>query len=145
MEQLQRSLDINMELLLDTNTLLWTLFGDKRLSKQTQSLIGNESNTIFVSTASLWEIEIKHNKNPNLMPYSSKELFNVITGETDFIILDIRPEYILSLKEIFEQKIHNDPFDHIILATAKNEQLKLLSSDKILQQYSSLNIDIKII
>lgn len=44
--------------LLDTHTLIWTLFGDHKLSKvATDTILGND--IIFVSVASLWEIAIK--------------------------------------------------------------------------------------
>lgn len=133
-----------MELLLDTNVLLWTLFDDEHLSKEHKSLIMDESNDVFVSIASLWEIEIKHCKNPSLMPYSMKEVFNVITGGTDFGLLGLTPKYLLSLHEIIEKEIHNDPFDHIILSTAKCEKMKLLTTDQTFEKYKDLGISMKV-
>ena len=133
-----------MELLLDTNILLWALFDDDHLSKEFKNLISDEANDIYVSMASLWEIEIKHCKNPTLMPYSIKDVFNVIMGGTDFILLGIKPEYLFSLNKEICSGIHNDPFDHVLLATAAVEKVKLLTSDHVLKDYNNLGIDVKI-
>jgi PIN domain nuclease of toxin-antitoxin system len=50
--------------LLDTHTLLWFLADDKRLSDSARELIESQSNDIFISIASLWEIAIKVNIHP---------------------------------------------------------------------------------
>ena len=48
-----------MNYLIDTHILLWYITGNKRVSRDIQDKIENESNSIFVSNASLWEIAIK--------------------------------------------------------------------------------------
>jgi PIN domain nuclease of toxin-antitoxin system len=54
--------------LIDTNTFLWFISGDSRLSHTAKTLISEIDNEIFLSIASLWEIAI----NPNfcLAPFS---------------------------------------------------------------------------
>jgi PIN domain nuclease of toxin-antitoxin system len=48
-----------MNLLLDTQTLLWFLWADPRLSATAQAAIVDAGNHKFVSVASCWEIAIK--------------------------------------------------------------------------------------
>lgn len=48
-----------MSLLLDTHTLLWSLFEPKNLSLKAKTAISNRSNRIYVSNISLWEISLK--------------------------------------------------------------------------------------
>ncbi len=48
-----------MRLLLDTHAILWWLYGDSKLSDVARNAIANESNTVFVSAASAWEIATK--------------------------------------------------------------------------------------
>jgi PIN domain nuclease of toxin-antitoxin system len=48
-----------MNYLIDTHILLWYIVGDKRIENDTQTKIESESNAIFLSNASLWEIAIK--------------------------------------------------------------------------------------
>lgn len=45
--------------LLDTHIFLWWLFDDSRLSEGIRAAIECIDNTIFVSSASVWEIIIK--------------------------------------------------------------------------------------
>ena len=48
-----------MNFLIDTHILLWYIIGDKRIGNDTRFKLENESNTIYLSNASLWEIAIK--------------------------------------------------------------------------------------
>lgn len=50
-----------MKFLLDTHTLLWTIFEPHKLSTEAQEIIANPKNIIGVSLISLWEISIKLN------------------------------------------------------------------------------------
>ena len=49
-----------MKLLLDTHILLWTLTNDPNLPPLARKLIADESNMIFFSSVSAWEVELKH-------------------------------------------------------------------------------------
>jgi PIN domain nuclease of toxin-antitoxin system len=46
--------------LLDTHTFLWAAEDSDKLSTTAKAFIADPSNTIFLSTASVWEIVIKH-------------------------------------------------------------------------------------
>ena len=48
-----------MKLLLDTHTFLWADMDPDRLSAQVRSLLANPENERLLSSASLWEIQIK--------------------------------------------------------------------------------------
>ena len=124
-----------MELLLDTHTLLWALLEPEKLPDDVKTAIEDINNDIFISTASLLEIEIKHDKNDKLMPYSALDIYHAIVEHADYILLDIRPEYLFKLKEIKDKGIHKDPFDHLLIAMAKNEGMVLVTKDRIVEQY----------
>jgi len=47
-----------MNLLLDTQVLLWWLDDNPTLSKKARDAIANGSNVVFVSAAVIWEIRI---------------------------------------------------------------------------------------
>ncbi len=49
-----------MEYLIDTHILLWAIMNSNKLSKKEQQVLSDETNTIFVSPISFWEIAIKH-------------------------------------------------------------------------------------
>lgn len=48
-----------MKYLLDTHTLIWSIFEPEELSGKVSGILSNRRNQIFVSTVSLWEIAIK--------------------------------------------------------------------------------------
>lgn len=129
-----------MDILLDTHTLLWSLFDDDSIPQNIKDLIDNPDNDIYFSVSSLWEIEIKHTKHPQLMPYSMRQIYNVILGKTDFIMLNIRPEYLVILSEALKENVHNDPFDHMIITTAKSEKMKLITHDTMVSKYRGIDV-----
>ena len=49
-----------MRLLLDTHVALWAILDDVRLPKKARELIEDLGNDVLVSSASIWEIAIKH-------------------------------------------------------------------------------------
>ena len=53
-----------MRILLDTHILLWAVTADPALGDHAQGLLLDTHNEIFVSAASIWEVAIKHRKNP---------------------------------------------------------------------------------
>ena len=128
-----------MEILLDTCTLLWTINDPDKLPDEVIQIINDNRNDVFISNTSIWEIELKHLKNKELMPYDSKDVLNAI-NDSNFRIINLRNEYIMGLKDIVDQHIHNDPFDHIILSMAKDEKMKLITHDEMMKKYKGIDI-----
>ena len=48
-----------MDILLDTQVLLWSISGDTRLSEQGRSVFLDPTNNLYFSMAGYWEIAIK--------------------------------------------------------------------------------------
>jgi len=48
-----------LNLLLDTHAFLWWIAGDPALSRSAGAAIGDDSNAVFVSAATAWEITTK--------------------------------------------------------------------------------------
>ena len=128
-----------MDVLLDTCTLLWAMHSQNRLPDNIKNIINDTKNDVFISNTSIWEIELKHLKNKELMPYDSKDVLNAI-NDSDFRIINLRSEYIMGLKDIVDQHIHNDPFDHLILSMAKDEKMKLITHDEMMKKYKGIDI-----
>jgi PIN domain nuclease of toxin-antitoxin system len=49
------------QFLLDTHALLWFIQGDPQLSDRARNVMINNTNQLYLSVASLWEITIKLN------------------------------------------------------------------------------------
>lgn len=131
-----------MKVLCDTHVLLWYLLGEtQRFSPLTQDILLDETNELYFSTASLWEIAIKHslgkpdfNFEPSLI---SDELL-----QQDFRLLNIALPHILAVGEL--PFIHNDPFDRLLIVQAEWEKLHLFTADsKVLQYANPLIVNVK--
>jgi PIN domain nuclease of toxin-antitoxin system len=125
-----------VRLLLDTHIALWAVADDRRLSAEARTLIVDPANEIVVSTASLWEIAIKHalaRGLPNDMPISASEALGYFR-EAGYELLDISPAHVIAIEAL--PALHADPFDRILVAQALNVPLRLLTHDPKVASYS---------
>jgi len=121
---------IQVNLLLDTHILLWWLSDDARLPKPARQWIAHEAQSVFVSTASLWEIALKASKGK--LRADLKEVHRQIE-RGDYIYLPVEPAHVLSLSKLPAH--HADPFDRMLIAQASAENLSLLTCDADLKRY----------
>lgn len=63
-----------MRILLDTHIAIWAAQDSEELSDEARAMILDESNEIYYSAASIWEITIKHMTHPETFLYSGKHL-----------------------------------------------------------------------
>lgn len=108
--------------LLDTHLIYWWMTGDARLGKTTQRIIAKSE--IIVSTASVWEMELKNAKGKLPLPQGS------ITEQMEaqgFVMLPILPRHIEAVRSL--TFTHADPFDRLLIAQAYDERLTLLTRD----------------
>lgn len=126
-----------MKLLLDTHIALWAIADTAKLSSEVINLLEAESNLVFYSVASVWEVAIKHKIRPDNMPIS-EEKFVKLCENTGFVCLPIEPEHIFWVKTLerpMDAPKHNDPFDRVLLAQAKCENLKFITHDSSIPYY----------
>ena len=124
-----------MRLLLDTNIALWALTASRRLGARAQSLIADPANEIFVSTASIWEIAIKHSLGRGDMPISGADA-SVFFAEAGYRELPVHWRHASAIESL--PMIHSDPFDRLLIAQAINEPMRLLSRDSTLASYGEM-------
>ncbi len=122
-----------MRLLLDTHIALWAITDSPRLSAQARSLILTPGNSIHVSTASVWEIAIKHMLGKGGMPISGTQAAAHFQA-AGYIELPIVNAHVSTLETLLPH--HADPFDRLLVAQALTEPLRLLTHDAAVSQYS---------
>ena len=122
-----------MRLLLDTHIALWAITDSPRLAAQARNLILNPGNSIHVSTASVWEIAIKHMLGRGSMPLSGTQAAAHFQA-AGYIELPIVNAHVSTLETLPPH--HADPFDRLLVAQALTEPLRLLTHDAIVSQYS---------
>jgi len=115
-------------LLLDTHIFLWWLFDDPQLPKQIRETISLPTNQVFVSAASVWEIATKYRLGK--LPEAAAVAKNIPAWieKAGFTPLSISVEH-AQLAGAW-QMLHRDPFDRMLAAQAKLEDVPLASVDK---------------
>jgi PIN domain nuclease of toxin-antitoxin system len=124
-----------MNLLLDTHLLLWTVAQSLKLSQRARLLIADTANTLFFSSASIWEIAIKSTKGRPDFAIDPKILRQALL-EDGYLELPIRSEHAIAVRGL--PLIHNDPFDRILVAQAAVEGFLLLTADRTVASYGGL-------
>ena len=125
--------------LLDTHTLLWTLFEDEKLSAKAREAISNADNDIYVSVISYWEISLKYalgkleleGITPDELPEKAKEI--------DIETMELSEEDVITFYKLPGLK-HKDPFDRLIIWQAIRRDLPLISKDKIMEDYQKFGL-----
>ena len=122
-----------MTYLLDTHTFLWAINDDPKLPEQVAAVLENGENELYLSIASLWEIAIKVSLGKLQLDFSFIDLVTLKLVKSDVQILAITPEHLTVLSELPFH--HRDPFDRLIVAQTKAEEMVLLTRDKTLKSY----------
>jgi PIN domain nuclease of toxin-antitoxin system len=117
-----------MNLLLDTNALIWWHLHKNRVGRQTTLAIKNAKD-VYVSVISGWEIMIKS----GLRRLHIDDGFADIVGAHGFRELPLTYDHIKDYGALPD--VHKDPFDRILVAQAISEDLIFVSSDKIFEKY----------
>ena len=128
-----------MRYLLDTHALMWALLGDERIGEEVQKILLDKNNQIFYSTASIWEVEIKHLKF-SYFKLTGKQLA-FLSDQAYFEHLKIELKHIEKISELSfnsDSIVHNDPFDKMLLAQALSENMVLISHDQKFKFYSNV-------
>lgn len=122
-----------MRLLLDTQIALWALIDDARLGSRARELILNPTNEINVSSASVWEIAIKHALGRGDMPVSGPRAAELFQG-AGYRELAVSWQHAALVDSL--PPIHGDPFDRLLVAQSLAEPMRLLTRDKTVSQYN---------
>lgn len=126
-----------MNLLLDTHILIWALNEDPRLPEKARELILDENNAVYYSSVSIWEISIKHAIHPENVAFTGKEL-SQYCQEAGFLQVEMRDRHVFALETITRAEgapPHHDPFDRMLIAQAKAENMSFITHDALLPYY----------
>jgi len=124
-----------MHILLDTRVLIWWHEKNPRLNKKMRDIIADDANEVFVSIVTLWEIAIKLSSKKIKLTVSRK----MEALQDNFILLDLD---ILDVQRVMELPwIHRDPFDRMLIAQAKRENLYLMTDDAAILRYDLRKIE----
>ena len=122
-----------MHYLLDTHTLLWFLDDDPQLPEKVKEEIININNNCFVSIASLWEIAIKVKIGKLTIKFPFEKFADYFSANE----IELLPISLDHLTQLLNMDFHHrDPFDRIIIAQSRVEQLTILTRDEHFSSYT---------
>ena len=120
--------------LLDTHTFIWWDGSPNRLPAAVRAVIDNEDNRLFLSAASIWEIQIKIQIGKLSFQRPLSEIIKRQQENNNLEILPITLPHIYALSDL--PLLHRDPFDRLIIAQARTENRTVLSVEEMFRQYS---------
>jgi PIN domain nuclease of toxin-antitoxin system len=117
-----------LNLLLDTHAFLWWIAGDNALSQPAQAAIGDDSNVVFVSAASAWEITTRFRigKLPGVAAIAAD--LGAVLNSQGFVALPITFAHGQAAGAMPGPV--KDPFDRMLIAQAMLDSMVLVSNEQ---------------
>lgn len=119
-----------MRLLLDSQTVLWWVGVDRERLSDRMRLTIDEAEKVFVSVASVWELEIK--RSLRKLAFADDAWAQVQALGVCWLPIELDD----TLAAARLPRYHGDPFDRMIVAQAIARELTLVTSDRRLMDYA---------
>ena len=123
-----------MNLLLDTHIFIWLQIELQKISAERLQILEDKNNTLFLSLASLWELQLKIQNGKFKFPKPLPEIIREQQNINDLRILSITSAHIYELENLPFH--HKDPFDRLLIAQAIVEDYTLVTDDPKFSDYS---------
>lgn len=122
-----------MNYLLDTHTFIWMDSKSPDLSERARLLIADLEHVLFLSLASVWEMQIKAQLGKLNLRVALPDILRDQQITNDIQLLSITLDHILELKNLPDH--HKDPFDRLLVAQSNIEQMPIISRDTQIAKY----------
>ena len=127
-----------MKLLFDTQCWLWWFAQPERLNQKAIAVISDESNGLWLSAASVWEIGIKTAIGKLALPEPVDRYIASRTLQLGTHSLEISASHALRAAALPPH--HKDPFDRMLIAQAQAEDMTIISTDEAFRHYRDLSM-----
>jgi PIN domain nuclease of toxin-antitoxin system len=122
-----------VKVLLDTHCFLWWISEKEKLNREATRIIARGENTVYFSAASAWEIAIKTSIGKLGLPPPPRSFVPAQVAEQGMTPLPIDQVHALHAGTL--PLLHKDPFDRLLVAQARIEDLPILTADRKLLPY----------
>jgi len=123
-----------VKLLVDTHCWLWYLLAPEKLNADAQSLLRSDEHEVFLSTASAWEMVIKHGLGKLRLPSPPDQYIPDRLAALGHSSAPIEQRHVLDLAQL--PLHHRDPFDRVLVTQARLDGLRLVTADRQLKAYA---------
>lgn len=122
-----------MRLLLDSQTLIWSVEQPAKLGPVAVSVLQDPGNDLLMGAGTIWEIAIKVGLKKLTLSLPFRSWIDKAIADLGLSILPITVEY-ADAQSVLPHH-HKDPFDRLLVAQAQVEDVPIVSSDAILDSY----------
>lgn len=122
-----------MELLLDTHAFLCWVEGTPAVGGRARAAVSSPENEVLFSIASCWELAIKLSLGKLRLAQRLDRFIPEQLGLNGFSLLDIRLPHVVRVADLPLR--HGDPSDRLLVAEALEDDLTIVSADRVFRQY----------
>jgi PIN domain nuclease of toxin-antitoxin system len=122
-----------MSYLLDTHVLIWMTLEPERLSESVFKIVQGRKNRLFLSIASVWEMQVKLQIGKLNLMLPLDRFVQDLLDVNGLNILAIEASHVYGLADF--PLIHKDPFDRMLISQSRAESMPLLSIDGVFDGY----------
>ena len=123
-----------MRLLLDTHAFLFWITDSDELSVRAREHIEDPENELYLSAVSGWEIAIKTKLNRLVLPGPPERVITEQMAYNHIQGLSIQMSHALNTFHL--PQLHRDPFDRMLVAQSRVEEIPILTRDPAISQYA---------
>jgi PIN domain nuclease of toxin-antitoxin system len=119
--------------LLDTGVWLWSVGEPSRISRKARDVLADVSQEMFLSAVTSWEVAIKAASGKLQLPEPPDLYVPRRMAAQGLRPLAVSHQHALAVFGLPAH--HRDPFDRLLIAQAKVEELTLISADRMFERY----------
>jgi Uncharacterized protein conserved in bacteria len=128
-----------VNLLLDTQALIWWREGNRKLGARARTTIEQHAATVRVSAATAWEIAIKSRGGRLRLREPLHVWMPAALESSGFGMLHVTIDHAIAVANLPDH--HGDPFDRLLIAQARMEGLTIVTSDAAFEDYDVKLLD----
>lgn len=122
-----------MTLLLDTHAFLFAIGEPERLTPVVRGALENPDTIRWVSAVSLWEIAVKIQIGKLALP-AEPGFYQEHMRRMHASVLAVEARHSFELMRL--PLLHRDPFDRLLIAQARTDELVLVTRDAVMSEYA---------
>ncbi|MBA4386725.1 MAG: PIN domain nuclease [Verrucomicrobia bacterium] len=125
-------------LLLDTHAFVWLASDQDQLPRRSRELIKKHAGELHVSAISALEIAILVKRSKLKLPVAADVFIEKTLAQHGIEEIPVTRD--IACLSAALPDIHNDPFDRIMIATAKLRKLTIVSKDRNISRYPNTTV-----
>ena len=115
------------------HAFLWWVEGTPAMGSRARTALAHPDNDVLLSIASCWELAVKLSFGKLRLARSLDQFIPEQLRLNGFSLLDIQLNHVVRVADLPFR--HRDPFDRLLAAQALEDDLTMVSADRIFRKY----------